>query len=325
MRALDLHGLKIATVPNSIDKLTYLKYLDLSKSDIEVLPSSFIRLLNLQTIKLTGCGKLKELPRDIKKLVNLEHLEIDGCKSLTHMPCGLGQLTSLQTLQLFVVSKELAVFPSKRCGELAELNKLNNLRGELCIKNLAWVKDATSEAKATNLKEKQHLRELDLSWDWEDNDGVDVCDDENLLNGLEPHHTLKKLYVEGYRGVRFPTWLSTLTSIVKLKISVSMCQHLPPLYQLWSLQNLNLRRMIGLEYISDQEITDEVSTSTTSFPSLESLILWSFPNLKGWWRRDIVDVATTTSTSSDQYQQHIYLPYFPRLSYLCIVDCSNLT
>ena len=83
--------------------------------------------------------------------------------------------------------------------------------------------------------------------------------------------------------------------------------------------------MIALEYISDKEITDEVSASTTFFPSLESLMLWSCPNLKGWWRRDIVDVATTTSTSSDQYQQHISLPYFPRLSYLCIVDCSNLT
>ena len=223
LRAVDLHDLKIVKVPDSIDKLTYLKYLDLSKSDIEVLPSSFIRLLNLQTIKLTGCRKLKELPRDIQKLVNLKHLEIDGCKSLTHMPCGLGQLTSLQTLLLFVVSKELAAFSSKRCGGLVELNKLNNLRGELCIKNLAWVKDATSEAKAANLKEKQHLRELELSWDWEHNDGAYVCNDENLLDNLQPHHTLKKLYVEGYRGVRFPTWHPSLTSIVKLKILGSMC------------------------------------------------------------------------------------------------------
>jgi hypothetical protein len=60
--------------------------------------------------------------------------------------------------------------------------------------------------------------------------------------------------------------------------------------------------MTGLEYISNREISDEVSTSTTFFPSLESLKLWNCPNLNGWWRRDIVDVATTSSSSSDQYQ-----------------------
>jgi hypothetical protein len=46
MRVLDLHGLKIVTVPNCIEELTYLKYLDLSKNDIDVLPKSIIRLLN---------------------------------------------------------------------------------------------------------------------------------------------------------------------------------------------------------------------------------------------------------------------------------------
>ena len=101
--ALDLHGLRIWTVPDSIHKLTYLKYLDLSGNDIEALPISFIRLLNLQTLKLWGCGKLKELPSDIQKLVSLKHFKTDGCYSLTHMPCGLGKLTSLQTLSIFVV------------------------------------------------------------------------------------------------------------------------------------------------------------------------------------------------------------------------------
>ena len=84
----------------SINKLTYLKYLDLSYNGIEVLPNSFIRLVNLQTLKLSSCEKLKELLRGIQKLVSLKHLEIDGCESLIHLPCGIGQLTSLQTLKL---------------------------------------------------------------------------------------------------------------------------------------------------------------------------------------------------------------------------------
>jgi hypothetical protein len=91
-------------------------------------------------------------------------IQVD-CYNLTHMPCGLGKLTSLQTLTLFVVSKEdpTACSSSKHCGGLAELNKLD-LRGELEINNLEWVKDATSETKAANLKEKKHLNKLVLRW-----------------------------------------------------------------------------------------------------------------------------------------------------------------
>ena len=144
-------------------------------------------------------------------------------------------MTYLQTLPLFVISKDRATSSSKRCGGLAVLNKLNNLRGELRIENLSWVKDATLESKAANLKEKRHLRVLELIWNCEDINGSDVHDAENLLEGLHPHHTLKMLYVRGYQGVRFSSWLPSLTSLAKLKISQSMCQYLPPLYQLPSL------------------------------------------------------------------------------------------
>uniref|UniRef100_A0A2N9FNW9 Rx N-terminal domain-containing protein n=1 Tax=Fagus sylvatica TaxID=28930 RepID=A0A2N9FNW9_FAGSY len=250
--------------------------------------------------------KLKELPRDIQKLISLKHLEIDGCESLTHMPCGIGQLTSLQTLPLFVVSKDLKASSSKHCGGLAELNKLNNLRGELCIKNLAWVTDATLEAKAANLKEKRHLRSLELSWDSKYNNDTYISNDENLLEGLQPYHTLKKLNVKGYRGIQCANIYHHCVN-----------SHLS--------ENSSLDKMIGLEYITDREITDEFSASTTFFPSLKSLKLWDCPNLKGWWRRDIVDAATTTSISSDQYQQHISLPSFPCLSDLDIQNCNNLT
>ena len=51
---------------------------------------------------------------------------------------------------------------SKRCDGLIELNKLNDLKGKINIINLAWVKDATSEFKAANLKEKQYLSEIGI-------------------------------------------------------------------------------------------------------------------------------------------------------------------
>lgn len=133
--------------------------------------------------------------------------------------------------------------------------------------------------------------------------------------------------------MRFSIWLSSLTNLIELYIHYcNKCQHLPPLYQLPSLREISLWEMHSLEYISDLDITNEVSASslTTFFPSLESLALRECPNLKGWWKRDIVDngdatIMTSTSSWSHQYHQHMSLPSFPRLSYMAIVDCSKLT
>ncbi|KAL4614066.1 hypothetical protein ACB092_07G028400 [Castanea dentata] len=328
LRALDLHGLNMKMLPNIIGTLMHLKYLDLSSNDIEVLPSFITKLVNLQTLKLCKCYELRELPVDIQNLVSLKHLDLKGCKNLNHMPRGLGQLTSLQTLNLFVVSGG-AVGSSQHCGGLAELNKLNDLRGKLEIKNLARLKDATSEFKAANLKQKQRLSELILKWNPEGDDGVDASDDKNSMDSLQPHESLKSLEVDRYMGVSVSSWLSFLTNLVDLVIdNCKKCQYLPPLYQLPTLRKLSIWQMDGLEYITDGDMNDEISASTF-FPSLERLNLFECRNLKGWWRSvDKGNEATTTSTissssSTNHYHQH--MPYFPRLSFFHFSRCPKMT
>ncbi|XP_075646575.1 putative disease resistance protein RGA1 [Castanea sativa] len=325
LRALDLHNLKITIVPHSIGKLIHLKYIDLSfNNDIEALPDSITRLRNLQTLKLFCCQKLKELPRDSRKLINLRHLGISYCVRLSHMPCGLGQMTSLHTLPLFVVSKEPpSIF--KHVGGLGELKQLNNLRGKLEIRHLEWLEVANSDSKDANLREKQHLEKLILSWGKEvskfSSDLVDNSnnDDEKLLDGLHPHLNLKSLEVYDFRGVRFSTWLSSLINLVDLKLeNCNRCQHLPPLSQLPSLERLDLSLMRDLEYISNSDISEDAHvsspTSTSFFPLLKSLNISWCPNLKGWWR----------SASTPDHQQHQSLPSFPRLSFLKIEYCCQL-
>ncbi|XP_023924704.1 disease resistance protein RGA2-like [Quercus suber] len=331
VRVLDLHGLKMKMLPNTLGTLMHLKYLDLSSNDIEGLPSCITKLVNLQTLKLSWCEKLRELPVDIQKLVSLKHLHIDHCENLTHMPCGLGQLTSLHTLTLFVVS-EGPVGSSKNCGGLAELNKLNDLSGKLEIKNLARVKDATPEFKAANLKDKQRLNELELYWNPEsDDDSVDASDDENSMDSLQPHESLKSLRVDEYMGVRVSSWLSFLTNLAKLSISnCKKCQYFPPLYQLSSLRELLIWNMDGLEYMTDEDLKDEISASlaspSTFFPSLERLELSFCQNLKGWWRSvDKGNEATTTSTISSSSTNHILLPSFLRLSFFRLDGCPKMT
>ncbi|KAL4601284.1 hypothetical protein ACB092_11G260800 [Castanea dentata] len=306
IRLLDLHNMGIKTIPSSIKKLKHLRYLDLSMNeDIEMLPNSIVKLYNLQTLKLSWCEKLKELPRDINKLVNLKFLEIDLCTGLTHMPNGLGQLTNLQTLSKFVMNKGRIDSMPKSYGGLKELDKLNELRGNLSIENLKQVKDAALEYKDANLKEKQRLDRLDLNWVEVDIDETGVgCD--MSVEALQPHINLKALSLNRYGGVIFPVWLETLTNLVQFRLdSCKKCQYLPPLDQFPSLKIIDLDGLDCLEHISNSE---RDNSDSLFYPSLEKLYILDCPNLKEWWRG-----------SRDS------LPSFPRLSDLSIWNCPQLT
>ena len=163
--------LNLCIVPHSIGELSHLRCLALSMNSIAVLPNSITNLLNLQTLKIYSCGSLKELPQRLKNLVNLRHLDISGCRELTHMPLGLGHLTSLEILTEFVVRQEDLKASSynwykknqaRSGGGLSELKGLSNLGGSLVITNLGHGEDDMVECKATNMKQKQHLQELEL-------------------------------------------------------------------------------------------------------------------------------------------------------------------
>ncbi|KAM4097538.1 hypothetical protein ACJW30_07G008200 [Castanea mollissima] len=315
IRLLDLNDTGIKSISSSIGKLRHLRYLDVSYNPIKRLPSSITRLYNLQTLRLYEC-EIKGLPRDISKLVNLTH--IDGeLSDLTHMPRGLGQLTKLQTLSLFVVSQNSSL-NFRRHGGLKELKGLNKLRGTLEIKGLRHGKEAASESKDANMKEKIHLQYLKLTWIEEDVDESNFGYDEESLKALLPDglsSNLQELCLERYGGVKIPSAISSLSNLVKL--SFDKCkkfQHLPPLDQFHSLKTLSLEYMSDLEYISERENNGEVSDSSF-LPSLEQLIIGYCPNLKGWWQRQ--------RDSVEELHNHS-LPSFPHLSCLQIWFCPKL-
>ncbi|KAK4591993.1 hypothetical protein RGQ29_016460 [Quercus rubra] len=317
LRLLDLNRTGIRSVPHSIGKLKHLRHLDLSWNDIKMLPNSITRLQNLEVLNLYYCVELIELPRNISRLVNLRHLNIENCKRLTHTPCRLGQLTNLQSL-----GAEYVLSTDFRSGsELKVLHGLNQLRENLRIKILRHKKDAELEYKAC-LKEKQHLEGLAL--EWMEREG-DVEYDEMSVKALEPNQNLKNLELNGYRGVKYPSWLSLLKNLVSLALdSMKNSQDVLPLHQFPSLKTLHLTYAPSLEYVS-------LVSESFKLPPLESLEIRRCPNLKGWWKRrsdsieEDEDAADNYGEISTITAKNHSLPSFSHLSSLNISDCPKLS
>ncbi|KAJ6745257.1 hypothetical protein OIU74_028024 [Salix koriyanagi] len=327
LRVLVLRHLGTEEVSPLIEKLKHLKYLDLSNNEMEALPNSVTNLVNLQVLKLNGCGYLKELPRDINKLINLRHLDVgctaddDSCERLEYMPRGIGKLTSLQTLSCFVVAKNRSP-ESKMVGGLDELSRLNELRGSLEIKVKGYERDSCiSEFEGAKLKDKKYLRSLTIEWDIDmDFSVIDLYD--KMLQSLQPNSSLQELRVRDYRGMRLPSWLSDLSNLVRIHFDgCTRFEHIPPLDGIPNLEELEIRSMGNLEYIdSEGGGGKEVSNF---FPSLKKLKIWNCGRLKGWWKKSRGEMKDDSDEST--VEEELIMLSFPRLSSLSIKDCPNLT
>ncbi|KAJ6745327.1 DISEASE RESISTANCE PROTEIN RP [Salix koriyanagi] len=326
LRVLVLSDWRIEEMPPLIEKLKHLKYLDLSNNKMEALPNSVTNLVNLLVLKLNGCRYLKELPRGINKLINLRHLDVgcalngDLCDSFEYMPRGIGKLTSLQTLSCFVVAKNRSP-KSKMVGGLDELSRLNELRGSLEIRVEGYEKDSCiSEFEGAKLKDKQYLQCLTITWrDIAMDSDIDLYD--KMLQSLQPNSSLQELRVRGYGGMRLPSWLSSLSNLVRIGLDAyTRLEHIPPLDGIPSLEELLICSMKSLEYIDSEGVRGkEVSKF---FPSLKKLVIRYCPSLKGWWKKSRGEMKDDSDEST---VEELIMLSFPRLSSLTIEDCPNLT
>ncbi|XP_047965208.1 putative disease resistance protein RGA1 [Salvia hispanica] len=264
---LTLSGNNYSEFPNSVRKLIHLRNLNISNTRIGNLPEWIDELHHLQTLG-AYIWHLKKLPSSIKYLINLRHLHI---YSVTKLPTEIGRLTNLQTLRYFTVGKEKGY-------QIEELGNLNNLKGKLLICHLEKVHDKEEALKA-NISEKPNL--FDLVFEW--NDGrEDERNDESVLEGLQPHANLKKLWINGFQGKRFPTWTKKmavqdglqgywvpLDNLIEITLwKCSECEEIPMLEHLPNLKSLSLRGLKKVRFIN------------TSFHNLKALTIEEFDGLE---------------------------------------------
>ncbi|MFS7903745.1 putative P-loop containing nucleoside triphosphate hydrolase, leucine-rich repeat domain superfamily [Helianthus anomalus] len=203
LRVLYLRGVDLNTLPESVCKLKHLRYLNLSDSSIEVLRESIIYLQNLQMLFLKDCGRLKQFPKGLRYMRNLQRLDTIGCDFLRHLPRGIKELSSLRTLSFFTLTNP---FLNESVAKIGELGTLNLLEGELYINGLENVR-GLNEAKSANLKCKTNLSVLALNWSEKAfSNAFSIrkeqmfTHDEEVLEGLEPTSSLKKLSIWDYMG-----------------------------------------------------------------------------------------------------------------------------
>ncbi|XP_057781732.1 putative disease resistance protein RGA3 [Salvia miltiorrhiza] len=291
----------VEELSSSIRKLIHLRHFDISET--QYLPDWIGEFFHLQTLRVDSRW-LKKLPSTIKYLINLRHLYIHEDVEL---PAGIGRLTSLQTLKYFPVGDE------NGC-KIEELGSLNNLKGGLRIRNLERVHDK-EEARKANLFQKSKILKLRLEWG---NEREGERNDENVLEGLQPHSDLKKLKISGYKGSRFPLWTQKMAVgdvVLNKLMSVSLynckeCEEIPMLGHLPNLKSLVLGRLDNVKCINSSFYGMVNKDTRIVFPALEQLKLLLMQNLTEWAKLEV-------SGGSE-------VKLFPRLQHLEISRCEQL-
>ncbi|GKB24928.1 CC-NBS-LRR resistance protein [Tanacetum coccineum] len=326
LRILKLSRTALTGIHDSVGDLVHLRYLNLSHTDIKVLPKSITKLHQLQTLKLLWCSKFKKFPEGMRNLISLRHLEFEDN---VISPKDMGQLTSLRTLSVFTVGRK------KGC-QIEELGRLKHLGGKLVIYNLEDV-GSKEEAIKADLVGKKNPYKIEFHWNTSE-EGVRQKD-KDILEGLQTHANVKSLTIKNFSSDCFPAWVMNRSAntggawipLNKLMdITLSGCRNVLSLPMVWKLPLLRDLVLKDMDSLTSLSSSVGLRSSNPISLSLRKLKLHGMKRLEKW-----TDAATNSSTLISPVLKTLSIKYCPKiilldehhphpLVNLAIEACGNL-
>ncbi|KAH0469395.1 hypothetical protein IEQ34_000953 [Dendrobium chrysotoxum] len=287
LRVLDISWTQIQVLPDSIGNLMHLRYLNLNYTNITTIPESIGQLTNLQCLYISNCENLGQLPCGITQLHNLRLLDIDETPVIS-IPKGIKKLEHLKYLRGFVVANN-----ESSSSKLEELNCLKQIR-MLTIENLNRLQSETIVLrKLPNLSNLLLKFSVDKTIPCEEQELV-VSEEqqlavEELFDKIIPPESLEKFAIDGFFGRRFPNWMVSssieicvpnLTELIF--VGITSCTQLPSLAQLPELRQLYIECATKVKKIGPEFFGSDVNSTRIAFPKLEHLQISDFPELEEW-------------------------------------------
>ncbi|KAJ3668876.1 hypothetical protein LUZ60_010826 [Juncus effusus] len=199
MRVLCLKSSKIDRLPDVVFELFNLHYLDLSHTEIKVIPKSLGRLKLLQTLDVEQT-LVEQLPHEITKLPKLRHLLVFSRRDNRIFDWYLGVPIPVEICGL----KDLQILDAIEANQnlVSQLGSLAMLRTIYLLK----VKGSYISGLWFSFLKMPHLIEV----------GIFASDKDEVLNfeDLNPLPYLEKLYLQGkLEGGASPSVFSSLGNI----------------------------------------------------------------------------------------------------------------
>ncbi|KAF9595994.1 hypothetical protein IFM89_006921 [Coptis chinensis] len=166
-----------------------------------------------------------------------------------------------------------------------------------------------NEAAEAELRKKNRLRGLTLNFGVLEQAGVEKM--KGVLKNLHPHENLEELEIMGYPGLQFPSWITSGSNLVSLKLhGCGTLTELPAaMGKMECLEKLEIVRMGSVRHIGREFYGVGIggSSSFVAFPKLKSLL---FRDMVEWDDWDL-------PISKD-------INVMPQLLELSLVNCSKL-
>lgn len=307
LRVLDLSKTAVEALPKSIGNLVHLRYLNLDGAQVRDIPSSIGFLINLQTLSLQGCQRLQRLPWSVRALLELRCLRLEGT-SLSYVPKVVGELKHLNHVDGLIIGHDNNAPEGCDLDDLKALSELRHLHVEsldratssaAALANKPFLKDLFLSEQAPVIENQESLEDKDETEKEgkEEQEGSnDQCREdesakasEKIWNELTPPHSIEKLVIKNYKGVKFPNWIrgpklgASFPSLVFLDLENCMtCTKLPSLGLLSQLQSLQISNADSVITIGSEFLGTTVLSPAKSFPKLEVLKLRNMKKLEEW-------------------------------------------